>query len=126
MERPPIELEVFGKTVKWTYGLSNDIQRLVPDPGVAMTSLLQEPFTRDYIIRRVLTEKKGVVTDENELISYDEIDELTSDDTLKLLDWVMRHLLYFFANSAASIRRQGEAFKAALPQSAPSNSGSLG
>ena len=124
MERPPIELEVFGKKIKWTYGLSNDIQRLVPDPGAAMNSMLQEPYTRDYIIRRVLTEKKGVIKDEAELIGYEEIDELESDDIVKLLDWVTGHLLYFFVSSAESIRRQGEAFKAALPQSDPSNSGS--
>lgn len=126
MERPPIELEVFGKTVKWTYGLSNDIQRLVPDPGAAIDSFLQQPYTRDYVIRRVLTDKKGVITDESELIPYEQIDDLDSDDIVKMLDWVTGHLLYFFANSAAFIRRQGEAFKAALPQSAPSNSGSLG
>lgn len=128
MQRPDLTVEYkLGdetRKVKWTYGLSNDIQRLVPTMEESIPTFMSRPDIRDYILRRCLTEKKGFVKDEDELVSAEVIDEIDPAEVLKILDWVLGHLMYFFATSAESTHRRATEFKTALEQFNPSTSGS--
>lgn len=128
MQRPDLKIEICvgedSRSIRWTYGLSQDIQRLVPDFGAAVSDIVGDPNVRDYIVRRCLTDKKGVVKSEDELVDFEEIDELDPEEVVKLLEWVGAHLLYFFASSAANMRRQAAEFSSELGLSSPSTSGS--
>lgn len=128
MTRPDLKIEIAigeeTRTVKYTYGLANDIQRLVPDFGSVISDIIGDPGIRDYIVRRALTDKKGVVTNEDQLISFEELDDIDPDEVLRLLDWISSHLCHFFMNSAANIRRQATAFSSELGLSNPSTTGS--
>lgn len=130
MKRPELKLKVMlgdqEREIKWTYGLSNDIQRLVPDAGAAISDIVSQPYIRDYIVRRALTDKKGFVEKEEELIAPEEIDDLDPDDVAKILDWVSEHLLYFFGNSAGSMSRLAKEFNALLQPLNRSSTGSEG
>lgn len=123
MERPALTHTVGEKEIKWTYGLQRDMERMLPDAEQAITEVLTNPYTRDYLVRRALTDIKKSVTDEAELIAIEDID-LDPDEQLALLDWVTGHLLYFFSRSAANLSRQGLSFKTTLDQLAPSTTGS--
>ena len=128
MKRPDLKINVCigneTREIKWTYGLSNDIQRLVPDAGAAIGDITSQPYIRDYIVRRALTDKKGFVEKEEDLISPDEIDDLDPDEVAKILDWASEHLLYFFGNSAGSMSRLAKQFSALLQPLNPSSTGS--
>src|SRR3546814_13862801 len=82
------------------------------------------PAIRDYMVRRALTEKKGVVTNEDELISFEAVDDLDPDEVLKLLEWLGDHLLYFFVTSAGNMSRQAKEYSNELGLSNLSTSGS--
>jgi len=128
VKRPELKLKVAlgdqEREIKWTYGLSNDIQRLVPDAGAAIGDITSQPYIRDYIVRRALTDKKGFVEKEEELISPEEIDDLDPDEVASILDWVSEHLLYFFGNSAGSMSRLAKQFSALLQPLNHSSTGS--
>src|SRR3546814_5559593 len=76
------------------------------------------------MVRRALTEKKGVVTNEDELISFEAVDDLDPDEVLKLLEWLGDHLLYFFVTSAGTMSRQAKEYSNELGLSNLSTSGS--
>src|SRR3546814_11331396 len=76
------------------------------------------------MVRRALTEKKGVVTNEDELISFEAVDDLDPDEVLKLLEWLGDHLLYFLVTSAGTMSRQAKEYSNELGLSNLSTSGS--
>lgn len=127
MNRPDLTCSVrIGeeeKRIKWTYGLSTDIQRLIPGVEDAI-AMLARPELSDYVLRRCLTEKKGFVKAEAELIAPETIDEIEPDDVLMVLEWVQAHLLYFFGTSAEYTHRHMQTFKETLGRLNPSTDGS--
>lgn len=123
MERPDLTCTVANRTVKWTYGLSTDIQRLIPDVESAI-AMLARPELTDYVLRRCLTDKKGFVKEEADLIDPEELEELEPDDVLLVLEWVQAHLLYFFGTSAEYTHRHMTTFKETLARLNPSTDGS--
>jgi len=123
MDRPKLTHKVGDIEIKMTYGLSQDLQRVVPDPTNVMNAVLVDPFVRDYLVRRALTPTKGAVTDESELIAIDDVD-LTPDEIVELLTWIAGHLLHFFAQSAEQMGKLGRAFEKMIPQPNPSTDGS--
>lgn len=128
MKRPELKIEISvgedKRAVKWTYGLSNDIQRLVPDFGAVISDVIGDPTLRDYMVRRALTDTKGIVTNEDQLVSFDTLDDMDPEEVLKLINWISEHLLYFFATSAGNMSRQAKVYSAELGLLNPSTNGS--
>lgn len=120
-DRPPLVLKFGEHSFKMTYGLEMDIRRLLPDPQSAMTLAMSDPFTQDYIVRRVLTPKNEVITNKDDLISSSDVD-LDPDEVEKVVIWAVEHCLYFFMKRAASLGEIGARYQAVLPN--PSTSGS--
>ena len=116
-------LKIEGKTYKMTYGLMMDLQRVIPDAEQAVVSVMTDSFLRDYLVRRVLTDKKGTVESEKDLISAEDVD-LSMDDVNTILDWAVAHLLHFFVKSARGLQAQGEILKTLAP-SVPPTPGSM-
>lgn len=118
IERPPltIELELDDggtREIKMVYGLFNDLQRAIQDPSVIIETVMSDPYTRDYVFRRCLTDTKKAIKDESELIAEEDMPIGDPEQLDKLLQWVAGHLLYFFATSAGGLKRLAEVFKAA-------------
>lgn len=132
IQRPPLSETVkledgSEKTIKLSYGLFQDLQRTIPEPSVLIDVITADPFTRDYILRRCLTDTKKLITNpDEELISAEDCGLDDPDEMDKLLKWVAGHMLYFFATSAGGLKQLGELFKEmnAVTPSAPSMSGS--
>lgn len=104
--------------LKMTYGLEMDLRRMLPDPGTALTLLLADPYTQDYVIRRCLTPLTKIVTKpEEELIPSEDVD-LDNDTTEALLMWAADHAIYFFAKRTAGLENLGVRFAQLLPKTA--------
>lgn len=115
LPRPELRFKLNeDRSIKMTYGLLMDLQRLLPDATQAMALVLADPYTQDYIIRRVLTDKSGTVTKTEELIDAEDVD-LDPEQISNLLDWVVQHILHFFAQRAGNLAMVGERFQTALP-----------
>lgn len=116
--------------IKMTYGLFQDLQRMMPDPGQAAEVLLDEPDRRDYILRRCFTPSKKIIVDfEADLIDAEEIELIDPEKINGVLEWVLGHLLHFFASSAGTLKRLNEQFREVMPNKAevqtdPSKNGS--
>lgn len=124
MERPPlthtVKLEDGGEhTVKLSYGLHQDLQRLTPDPGQIVEMLTSDPQARDYVFRRCMTPSKKIITNMEELTPAENILVDDPDEIDALLQWVARHLLYFFATSAGGLKRSATLLQAALEAAQP-------
>lgn len=116
------------KTIKMSYGLQMDIQRMIPDASSIIEVMTADPVTRDFVIRRCFTESTRTVDKIEEFVS--DIPVSDPDEIEKLLTWVSDHLFYFFTQSARSMMTLGEKYKSAMPTEktqdppAPSTSGS--
>lgn len=134
LERPPLTLDVKLESgddhkIKLSYGLFQDLQRLIPDPASIVDTVTSDPYTRDYVIRRCMTPLKKMVTKiDEELIPAEEMPIDDPDELDKILQWVVGHMLYFFATSAGGLKQLGEVFQDNLSLTtvppAPSTAGS--
>lgn len=113
------------KTIKLSYGLFQDLQRLVPDAALLVDTIAADPNTRDYLIRRCLTDTKKFVKDWDELADAETLGLDDPDEINGLLQWVTGHLLYFFGISAGGLKQLSERLAQKLSdQPAPSTLGS--
>jgi len=118
--RPSLEITMSnGRKIKMTYGLEMDIRRMLPVPSAAVQLVMHDPHTQDYIVRRCLTDKKGMIHDEKELVEDVDLD---SDDVERLLLWVTEHCLYFFVKRATAMGELSARYEELLPK--PSLTGS--
>jgi hypothetical protein len=128
-QRPPLKITLKledgeEREIKWTYGLSQDIQRVTPDAASILDVIAGDPGTREYIMRRCLTPIRKMIKDLDELVDDVPLDD--PDEQNKLLQWVTEHLLYFFATSAGGLKTLGEAFSQRLKAFAPPEPSSPG
>lgn len=119
--RPDLLIKIGEKTVKMTYGLEMDIRRMLPDPVSALQLIQTDPYTQDYIVRRVLTEKNEMILDPALLVPQSEVD-IDSDQVEKILSWAAEHALYFFVKRTVEMAKLGVRYQQALPT--PSKTGS--
>lgn len=94
------DLKVGGEkqTLTMTYGLFNEIMRVIPSPENITSLIVTDAMLRDYVVRRVLTGNKRVEKDED-LVDPFELD-VDIDDLDDLVAWVAEHVLHFFMRSA--------------------------
>lgn len=97
------------QTIAMTYGLFNEIMRVVPSPEQITDLVVTDPFLRDYVVRRMLTGNKKVESDAD-LVDPFELD-IDIDKLDDLVSWVAEHVLHFFMKSAAKTAKIGEKYK---------------
>lgn len=128
MERPELNYTVkigdTEKVVKWTYGVSTDIQRFIPSAEDIIQGALTQPVLRDFLIRRLLTDKKGSIVDETQLISVDDLEDFDPEEIIKLVDWGTAHLLYFFTQSMELMKKRSGEFQTQMALLNPPSTGS--
>lgn len=92
-----------------SYGLFNEIMKVIPNPGQITDLVISDPFLRDYVVRRMLTGNKRVEKDED-LVDPFELD-IDLDELDGLVTWVAEHVLHFFMKSAAKTAKIGEKYQ---------------
>ena len=97
------------QTITMTYGLFNEVMKVIPDPSRITDLIVTDPFLRDYVIRRMLTGNKRVEKDED-LVDPFELD-IDIEDLDDLVTWVGEHVLHFFMKSAAKTAGIGERYQ---------------
>jgi hypothetical protein len=97
-----------------SYGLFNEVMRVVPDPTKIDQLLVTDPYLRDFIIRRMLTGNKKVMGEED-LVDPFELD-IDMDRIDELVGWVAEHILSFFAKSAVRTAETATKYKPVLTQ----------
>jgi hypothetical protein len=111
-------------TIAMSYGLFNEIMKVVPDPGKIQDLVVTDPYLRDYVVRRMLTGNVRVEKDEDLVDPFElDIDVFDLDD---LVTWVAEHVLHFFMKSAAKTAAMGEKYQGtveALTRSSQSQPG---
>lgn len=105
------DLTISGErqTIAMTYGLFNEIMRVIPEPGKIQDLVVTDPYLRDYVVRRMLTGNKRVERDED-LVDPFELD-LDIDELDDLVAWVAEHVLHFFMKSAEKTAKIGERYQ---------------
>ena len=96
-------------TISMTYGLFNEIMKVVPNPGKITDLVVNDPYLRDYVIRRMLTGNKVVEKDEDLVDPFDL--DIDLDDLDDLVAWVAEHVLHFFMKSAEKTAKIGERYQ---------------
>ena len=102
------------QTIAMTYGLFNEIMKVVPSPEQINDLVVRDAFLRDYVVRRMLTGNKRVERDED-LVDPFELD-IDIDDLEDLVTWVAEHVLHFFMKSAAKTAKIGEKYQSTVEQ----------
>ena len=123
-QAPSKTITLAGVDYTMPYAKLMDLSRMLPDPASAMTLVMSDPITQDYVVRRVMTPIEKIVKSSDDLIPEHEIN-LDVDEVEALLTWVVQHILYFFAKRTQSLARVGTEFKQALPNHSSTGSESL-
>jgi hypothetical protein len=109
-------------TIKMSYGLFNDLQRTIPDAAAVVDTMLADPYTRDYVVRRCMSPLKKMIKDVEELPAIEDVGLDDPDQVDKILQWVTGHMLYFFATSAGGLKQLSDQFKVKMEQVLPAPS----
>lgn len=121
------ELKVNGEptTIFMSFAMFQEIMKVIPSPENVASLLIQDFYLREYVVRRLLTGKKTVKSDEDLVDLFDvELDDEAVDE---LILWVTDHILYFFTKTAERSLKLGEKYSGqmkSLTQSVQSQTGS--
>ena len=112
------------KTITMTYGLFNEIMRVIPSPQQINDLIVTDALLRDYVIRRMLTGNKPVKSDEDLIDPFDlDLDIFELDE---LVTWVAEHVLHFFMKSVAKTAKIGERYQGTIEELTRSTQSLLG
>lgn len=131
MEKPQISLpeKIYtteaGKELTMTYGMFNDIMRILGSTGDAVEILLDNADLRGWVIRRLFTEDKREVKNIDELINPYDID-ISPLELDGIVAWVADHVMHFTMSTTEKTRPvvQKYADRVATVSSDPSKNGS--
>ena len=109
-ERPDKELQLqsLEKPIVMTYVVFNDILRFVGTVDEALNSVMMSQDTRDLIVRRLLSDAKKPITEVDDLIPVEKLDEMGLDffEIDDILAWTMEHVTYFFMSQGYKLQQR--------------------
>lgn len=107
------------RDIKMSFALLQEIMKVIPSPENIASLLIQDFYLREYVVRRVLTGNKRVVSDDDLIDLFDlEFEDEALDD---LVLWVTDHILYFFTNTVEKSLNLGVRYKEKMAGLIPSN-----
>lgn len=98
-----LKLEDSNMELTMTYVVFNDILRFVGTIDEAVISISTDQRVRNLIVRRLLTDNKKPINDDEDLIALEDV-ELDIFEIDDILAWVMEHVTYFFMKMADKIQ----------------------
>lgn len=99
-----------GKELRMSYGMFNDIMRLIGNPQDASQLLMTDSMTRDLVIRRLYTETPKSIEKTEDLIDSFEIDILPSEID-GIVAWVADHTAHFLVSTGQAMTTVMEKYK---------------
>ena len=99
-----------GKELKMSYGMYNDIMRLIGNPQDATQLLIMDATTRDLVLRRLFTDNNKSIQQTEELIDSFEIDILPSELD-GIVAWVADHASYFLLSTGRAMNTVIEKYR---------------
>lgn len=110
--------------IKMSYGLFQELLKIIPSVENLDNLMVNDPYLRDYVIRRVLTGNKHV-SEDSDLVDPFELDvDLADIDDLAA--WVMEHILHFFLKTATKTASVAEKYRGQLETLTQSSLSHLG
>lgn len=101
--------------LKMSYGMFNDIMRLVGDVQNASTILITDSMTRDLIVRRLFTDTKKALEKTEDLVDSFEIEILPSELD-GIMAWVVDHITHFLLSTGKTMQAMMVKYKDDLPE----------
>jgi hypothetical protein len=115
---PTFTVPSSGKELRMSYGMFNDIMRLVGDVQDVSTMLITDATTRDLVIRRLFTENNKAVEKTEELVDSYSIDILPSEMD-GILAWVADHSAHFLLSTGRAMTTVVKKYQDQMPKDEP-------
>jgi hypothetical protein len=112
---PTFEVKSSGKELKMSYGMYNDIMRLIGNPEDATQLLVRDAMTRDLVIRRLFTDNNKSVEKTEELIDSYEID-IQPSELDGVVAWVADHVAYFLFSTGRMMEPVIQKYQDQMPK----------
>ena len=111
-----------GKELRMSYGMFNDIMRLIGNQQDVALLLLTDAGTRDLVIRRLFTENNKAIDKFDELIDSFEI-PILPEEMDGILAWVADHATRFLLSTGKALGKVAEKYQTeeSKPENAPSS-----
>lgn len=93
----------------------NDVMRIMGSVDDVSYLLINDPMTRDLVIRRLFTDNNKALTDEKELVDSHEI-EVSPVDVSRILAWVADHTSHFLLSTGRELTTVMTKYKDQLPK----------
>ena len=103
------------KELRMSYGMFNDIMRLVGNPQDASQLLITDSMTRDLVIRRLFTDNKKALDKTEDLVDSFEIDILPSEID-GIIGWVADHCAHFLLSMGHQMTTVAEKYQTQLEE----------
>lgn len=99
-----------GTEIKMSFGLFNDVMRILGGTEDAVEVLISDPSVRGFVIRRLFTLAQHPIDQVEDLINPFEIDldPLEMDDVIA---WVADHVMHFTLSTAEKTRPVVERYR---------------
>lgn len=111
-------IESNGKELRMSYGMFNDIMRIVGNTPDASTIMITDPMARDLVIRRLFTDNNKTIDKTEDLIDPFDIEVLPSELD-GILAWVADHVSHFFVSTGRTMQGVLEKYQNQLPKADP-------
>lgn len=115
---PTYKIESSDRELRMSYGMFNDIMRIIGHSEDLSIVLITDPMVRDLVIRRLFTDTKQSVNKEEDLINAFDIEVLPSELD-GVLSWVADHASHFMLSTGRAMRGILEKYQDQIPQPDP-------
>jgi hypothetical protein len=112
---PTFTVPSSGHELRMSYGMFNDIMRLVGNPQDAMQLLITDSVTRDLVIRRLFTDNKKSIDKVEELTDSFEIEVLPSEID-GIVGWVADHCAHFLLSTGRAMMNVETKYKSQMDE----------
>lgn len=104
-----------GTELRMSYGMFNDIMRLIGNPQDATDMLITDAVTRDLVIRRLFTDNNKAISNVDDLIDAYSINILPTELD-GILGWVADHCAHFLLSTGSAMMAMSEKYKDQLDE----------
>lgn len=108
-------VERTGTVLKMSYGMFNDIMRLIGNQQDVALLLLTDAGTRDLVIRRLFTDNKKAIDKFEELVESFDLDILP-EEVDGILAWVADHATRFLLSTGKALQQVAQKYQTEEPK----------
>lgn len=118
LPNPTYTVESTGQELRMSYGMFNDVMRIIGHTQDLSVVLITDPMVRDLVIRRLFTDNKKAIDKEVDLINSFDIEALPSELD-GILAWVADHASHFLVSTGRTMQGVLEKYQDQIPKTDP-------